>query len=426
MMQTILFEMRVPTHAQSVVEKWANHWGGALTRIALANRSRFSTEEIEGLLNAYGFGQGDLVRALQQGWIFARQERSLRPIYVIPDEVHALIRTYVLNSLRLKTVTRKDEPLLQRDETDAIVRDLHTLLDYVTHRDVLITTEGAMYKRHLQQLMELFEVSEDLAVPKWRFGYGRRAHDYPDRLALIYDFAYHEGFLIETDGERLEVSTSMIEWRELSGRKQLQRILNFYLRLYRKPIPRLREIIELMRAFGEVWISASSLLDACSDMVSDFYYDSREVVWRSRILSMLTHLGVLRMGQDEDSMDEWFQMTKLGQELLTEDEMNLVDAHQPSRTSLIVQPNFEIMVTEHDSKLEARLAEFSELKSSGSIRVYRILQRTVESGLESGHRLELWLKTVSEHSLGPIPGNVERTVLEWTSMFETEHKPLSS
>ncbi|WAH35132.1 helicase-associated domain-containing protein [Alicyclobacillus dauci] len=423
--QSILYNLQIRSEVERLVRSWLGEWGEVLLRIGMSNRSQFSSEEIEALFMATGMNRDDINRALGQGWMFARQDRSLRPRYVIPMEIHEAIQASLFRDFTSKVVNRETEPLIQRDEVHALVNDLHTLIDYVLNHEVQLTTDGAMYKRHTQQLMELFEVPEDLKVSEWRFGYGRRTHDYPDRLALLYDFAYQHGILVESTNLTLQVSEAGMTWREKSRPGQLQRMVHFYLSLYRRPIPRLRDIVEVIRRVADRWVSSSSVLAACDLMVNSFYYDTQEDVWNTRIVKMLTHLGVLRTGFDQESDDLWFQMTNLGQELLTQDEMDLVDK-TTSQASLIVQPNFEVMVTVHDGKTEAVLSQFADLKSAGAIRIYRILERTVERGFQAGYDFTAWRDMLTKCSLGPIPGNVERTLIEWQAAHQSSSRPLSS
>jgi hypothetical protein len=425
-MQTILFHMRWQTHLDTMVSRWLTDWREAMTRLALANRAHFSQEEVAALFTSNEFPPNALDTALSQGWLFSRTEKSMRPTYVIPDDVREAIRKQLRDNFMCKLSTREDEPLIQQEEAFALISDLTTFIDYIQHHDVPLTTEGAMYKRNTQQLMELFEVPEDLTVPEWRFGYGRRAHDYPDRFALLYDFAYDAELIREQADQTLQITDQAQDWRALAKPRQLQRMLRFYLRLYRRPIPRLREIVEVMRQIGDKWVEKASVLEACGNMVTAFYYDTREDVFAKRILKMLTHLGVIRTGFDEESGPVWFQMTNLGQELLTQDEMSLVEESVPSQASLIVQPNFEVMVTLHNAEVEGILAQFADLKSSGAIRIYRILEHTVTRGLHSGYDFQAWRELLTKQSLGPIPGNVERTLNEWMAVYMSSQRPMSS
>ncbi|GMA60879.1 helicase-associated domain-containing protein [Alicyclobacillus fastidiosus] len=425
LMQSILYAMRIPAQLSQLVRRWTDTWGDLFVRVGMSNPRLYSAEEMDALFMASGFEAGALERALGEGWLFARQTQSLRPNYIIPVELHEAIRKHLLSQMRGRVVVRSTPPLIQQDEATALVQDFQTLIDYVLNHDVQLTTGGAMYKRHTQQVMELFSVAEDLAVPEWRFGYGRRAHDYPDRLALLYDFAYDQRFFVETEDQTLVVSDGVRDWTTLSRPRQMQRILQFYIRLYRRPIPRLREAVEIIRTLAEDWVSTKSVLAVCGSMVSPFYYDTRDDVWNNRILKMLTHLGVIRLGSDQESDEQWFQMTNLGQELLTQDELQLVDDTSTSQASLIVQPNFEVMVTVHDSQTESVLSQFTDLKSAGSIRIYRILEQSVLRGLAAGYDFKRWREMLTIKSIGPIPGNVERTLLEWEAVHASE-RPLSS
>ncbi|WP_206918244.1 helicase-associated domain-containing protein [Alicyclobacillus suci] len=425
LMQSILYAMRIRAHVYELTKRWVQEWGDLMTRISMSNRHVFSAEEIDALFMATGFEANALHRALSQGWLFARRTQSLRPTYIIPMEVHETIRKYLFDQMKGRVVVRTTPPLIQQDEATCLVQDFQTFIDYVSNHEIQLTTGGAMYKRHVQRLMELFSVPEDLTIPEWRFGYGRRTHDYPDRLALLYDFAYDQNFVIETDEQTLVVSDAIREWTALSRAQQMQRILQFYIRLYRRPIPRLREIVEVIRTLAQEWVESNSVLAACGSMVSQFYYDSREAVWNQRILKMLTHLGVIRLGFDQESDEQWFQMTNLGQELLTQDELQLVDETSQSQASIIVQPNFEVMVTVHDSQVESVLSQFADLLSAGSIRIYRILEQSVQRGLAAGYDFARWRATLAKASIGPIPGNVERTLIEWETMHASE-RPLSS
>lgn len=413
LMQTILGHMQWRTALEDQVRQWSQRWGEMMRRMVMSGRTQFSTEEVDALFLT-GSDKGlALKHALSEGWLFARQGIGVRPNYVIPEEVLSAAQQNLREEWTRHVVCRASPPLIQRDEGTAMAGDLQTFLDYVRHHDVQLTTGGSMYKRHIQQLMELFEIREDIEVPEWRFGYGRRTYDYPDRLALLYDFAYAQSFLIEEPEGLLRVSESALTWQSVARPIQLQRLLHFYLRTYRRPIPRLRDIVEIIRSTSERWSLNESVFEVCKPLVNAFYYDTPLDVWVKRIRQMLTHLGIIRIGVDEESTQEWFQMTELGQELLTQDESNLLDEKPRAQASLIVQPNFDIMVTVPNGILEAVLAQFTDLKSSGAIRIYRILQHTVERGLSLGYDVVEWKSMLATHGLGPVPGNVERMLDEW-------------
>ncbi|SDW82987.1 Helicase conserved C-terminal domain-containing protein [Alicyclobacillus hesperidum] len=415
LVQSILESLRNPLSLAEQLDQWHEEWGVSLRRIALHRRNVFAKEEIEHLLASAGHDTvNGLQKALAQGWLFLQNDSSRRRYYIVPKDIQMALRDDFQRRWRAQVRVRTDDPLVQVDEGMAALHDLHTLLQYVQQREVRLTASGAMYKRHVQQLMELFEVEESIELPQWRFGYGRRTYDYPDRLALLYDFAYDEGIVIERQDERLTVDPARLSDFLTLGRKtQLRRLLQFYVRTYRRPIPRLYDIMETIRLLADVWTSNTSLYAICAPQIQAFYYDQPTDVWDQRVVKMLVHLGVARIGYDDDSGERWFQITKLGQELLTQDEADLPDELTYQQAALVVQPNFEIVVMVPDARMEAQIAEFAELKSSGALRVYRILDRTVERGLSLGRDFEAWRALLATRGMAPIPVNVDRMLAEW-------------
>lgn len=425
MMQSILEHVRTGDQLARESRSWIEKWGDTLRRLALSGRSDFAQEEVEALFRHTQDNHG-LSLALQQGWLYAQRDNRDRPLFVIPEDLLNAVRQSFVTNWKSEVTGPAIAPVLVKEEGLAILGDLQTLIDYVSHHEVRLTTEGVMYKRHLQSLMMLFEVPEDLEVPKWRFGYGRRVHDYPDRFSLLYDFAYHEGLLVEATDDTLCVGDAVSNWQATPRRVQLQRLLRFYLRVYRRPIPRLREIVETIRLIAVDWVDMVQTYHTCSSLIQAFYYDREDDVWAKRIVAMLVHLGVLRLGYDGESIASWFQITELGQELLTQDETHLVDDKSLHAPSLIVQPNFEIMVIVPDGGMESVIAQFADLKSAGSIRLYRILERTVFRGLREHHDFAAWRRLLERHGVGAIPGNVERTLMDWLSAYEKSNETLSS
>ena len=202
-------------------------------------------------------------------------------------------------------------------------------------------------------------------------------------------------------------------WYQTNEADRQRGLIRFYLSLYRRPIPRLPLLVQLLAAVSDQWVLSRSMLHAVSSLVQDYYYDKVEQIWQKRILNMLMHLGILRTGYDENQ-ELWFQITKLGQQLLTQEA--LPATHEESREAqriLIVQPNFEIVVTADQPLVTAELAVFTELKQAGAVRVYRLTEETAMRALSSGASVSEWIDFIDKHAQTAMPGNVERTLREW-------------
>lgn len=427
LLQEILFQFRSKSFITRHIQDWFTGRERMMLRLCLDTRTIFSAEEFEGI-RATSESDCTATDAMSEGWLFPTTQFSGRFMYCIPSEIHAQLRNFLVENVAKSVIVSSDGPLTFQEEGMAIVHDLDVMLEYVRHHDVRLTTDGSMYKRNLVQVLELLEVNEPIVSGGWRFGYGRRFHDYPDRLALIYDYAYHQKIVMEQEEGCLTLGPGCEEWMNLSPNDRVKSMVRFYVSLYRRPITRLPQILQLIAYSSTDWVQSQSMqrvVDALG-LLTDYYYDNKENVWHSRILNMMMHLGLLRIGCDEED-NKWFQITALGQRLLTPDQITIAhDRDRERQRILIVQPNFEIVVTADQPVVTAQVALFTELKQAGAIRVYRITEDSIRKGMQNGGSPSSWLQLLQNHSQTPVPGNVERTMLEWDRSETVGQEGLSS
>ncbi|MBX5437074.1 MAG: helicase-associated domain-containing protein [Alicyclobacillaceae bacterium] len=453
LLQAILFAFGSRSFVEQHVADWGRGREAALLRLVMEGRHVFSAEELEAYFHgSAGAGAGTpelrlmrpattssapvgepagppgswLDELTGEGWLFGTTHFGSRLMYCVPVELKQRIRAELLKRLSDRVRSCEQGPLTYREEAQAMARDLDVFLEYVRNHSVRLTTEGSMYKRNLQQVLELLEVAEEPLKGGWRFGYGRRFHDYPDRFALIYDFAYHQHMIEERDDGFLTVTNECQRWIQASPTDRQQSLVRFYLQLYRRAIARLPLVAQVIAHVAIRWVHGPSMMEQLSPFVNEYYYDSQEQVWNTRILKMLMHLGVIRLGWDEAG-EPWFQMTKLGQQLLTPDAIpQTVDEAQERQRILIVQPNFEIVVTADQPLVTAELSTFAELRQAGVVRVYRISEDAVRRGLAGGGTVSGWLEFLQRHAQTPVPGNVERTLKEWEKVLDVTDGTLTS
>ncbi|MCL6453815.1 MAG: helicase-associated domain-containing protein [Alicyclobacillus sp.] len=412
LMQEILFCFKRRTFLEEQLPRWREGVETVVLRLSLEARNVFSAEEVDAMFSHLG---GDRVaRAVREGWLFPSTRASGRLQYVIPKELQEAMRQHAVSVVFSQVRSADDGPYVFRDEAEALSRDADVFLQYVRHHDVQLTADGSMYKRHLTRLLDLLEVPEQPLEPGWRFGYGRRFYDYPDRFALIYDHAYARQLIEEGDDGILRCTDEAAVWLDKPVHEKQRSFVSYYVSAYRRPIPRLPQVVRLLAyAPKGVWMEAESMFEAYGNLINAYYYDTREAVWQQRILKMLRHLGILRVGEDEMNQT-WFQTTNLGQQLLTPD--NLQPASEDLRETrrvLIVQPNFDVFVTADQPRVTAELAAFADLRQSGVLQTYRLSRDSVARGLASGRSIDEWLTFLHTHAQAPVPGNVERMLKEW-------------
>jgi|HigsolmetaAR203D_1030402.scaffolds.fasta_scaffold01107_15 hypothetical protein len=238
-----------------------------------------------------------ILRFKQYGWLFNGTNGTNRYLFRVPEDLKARFRETIAKRLAGKLVYA-EEPRAYRDEQELLADDVLVLLDYAARHEVPLTQDGAMYKRNLLQLLDALAVREEPpARGSWRFGYGRRFKDYPDRLALLYDYCHHKGYLSERDG-LLGLTEAGAERLSRRSGEDPAELYRFWIRLYRPAIPNLPALVRLIERVADRWVTADSLRAALRPFVRPFYYDDPDAVLDKRVFKMMVHLGLLRIGED--------------------------------------------------------------------------------------------------------------------------------
>lgn len=244
-----------------------------------------------------------VAKAMKRGWIFPAKSRTIGQYQVPLDIREPLLHTW-LQKWQKDENAFVLEPDAYRDEGTALVDDIMQFLRFLQREPVPLTAEGGMYKRYQQQVLQFLQVKEEPLTPeRWRFGYGLHFDLYPDRFSLIYDFCYYQRWIEEVPGQ-----VSLTE----AGNEQLQKpysdalyheVIRFWMRLYKRAVPNLPMLVQLipmMAASG--WVTQTALARRLLPWIRAFYYDDPNNILVNRILKMMVHLGLIRVGQ---SGEEW-------------------------------------------------------------------------------------------------------------------------
>jgi len=240
-----------------------------------------------------------IVKFKQAGWLFNGVSGASRYLFHVPTDLRERFRAEMSTAMR-EHLQYIDEPDGFRDEQQLLAEDVLTLLRYVRQHEPALTAEGFMYKRSILQLLEAMHILEEPpARGAWRFGYGRRMKDYPNRLSFVYDYAYYQQLLVE-DGQQLRISPqgeTMLASRALPEPTELYR---FWLRLYKGAVPNILTLANWVHDLADRWVTTASLAEQLLPYIKPFYYDSAVDVLEKRVLGMMMHLGLLRIGEHRE------------------------------------------------------------------------------------------------------------------------------
>lgn len=231
-----------------------------------------------------------------QGWLFNGYSGANRYLFQVPNDLKTRFRETLAKKFAAE-LHYTDEPPIYRDEQLLLQEDVVNMLRYVHQNEVQLTADGSMYKRFMLQMMEQFGVQEVLPTKgEWRFGYGRHFNHYPNRFSFIYDYCYHAKYISENHA-MLAVTAAGEERMSKRPAGEAEQIYRYWLRLYKGPVTHLLSLVHWMSALAEQWVTVESLRGVLVPFIKPYYYDDANTLLEQRIMTMMVHLGLLRVGE---------------------------------------------------------------------------------------------------------------------------------
>jgi len=241
-----------------------------------------------------------IANALKRGLIYPAKGKMQGQFQVPTDLREPYIQAWI--QLWQEKNEQKHHPVAFRDEGSALCDDVYRFLQFLQKEPVPLTADGAMYRRYQVQLLKQLNIKEEpLAPEKWRFGYGLHFDLYPDRFSLLYDYCYYRQWIVESR-DHVEMTSRGNEVLQQGYQGDLHfDVIRFWIRLYKKAIPNLPLLIQLIPlvANGE-WVLKDNLEKTFLPWIKAYYYDEPENILHTRMLKMMVHLGLLKVGQSDD------------------------------------------------------------------------------------------------------------------------------
>ncbi|MEK3881435.1 hypothetical protein [Paenibacillus sp. PL2-23] len=257
-----------------------------------------------------------------QGWLFNGISGPGRYLFQVPHDLKLRFRE-ALKRRFSDGLQYTDEPPLYRDEQGLLLDDVKTLLHFVYHNEIQLVSDGSMYKRFLQQLLDLMGVQEEPpAKGAWRFGYGRHFNHYPDRFSLLYDFCCSSKLIAESEGILSVTEAGKERLHKAPSQAELEQLYRYWLKIYRGPVANLLSLVHWVHTLSGEWVTVQSVRAALTPFIKTYYYDEPNAIFETRLLKMMTHLGLLRIGE-HPLYGTVMRMTKTGSLLVEGGASNL-------------------------------------------------------------------------------------------------------
>jgi hypothetical protein len=246
-----------------------------------------------------------------QGWLFQGYSQNTKYLYQAPRDLMNKFTEVLHQTYQRQLIYLEHAPPAYRDEQLLLCEDMVHFLKFLHLNTVELTVDGAMYKRFQQVLFEMFHVKEELVQKgDWRFGYGRKIHVYPHRLSFIYDYCFAQDWIKE-ENNQLQLSNKGISFLQSNQKPELSEIYTYWLYLYKKPIYNLSSLVTWISKLATRWVTMDSLSLILIPLMKPFYYDTPQSILHQRIVKMLMHQGILRIGE-HPAQGTVIEITKLG------------------------------------------------------------------------------------------------------------------
>ncbi|GIP32408.1 hypothetical protein [Paenibacillus sp. J2TS4] len=291
-----------------------------INSLLFERRDLFSLEELLARVNQTRFMKEEdsewnpremIAKFKQRGWLFNGHSQQTKYLFQVPQDLKRRIGDALAKQFAARLHYTQADPSVYRDEQSLFSADVSSFLRYLFQQDVQLSADGYIYKRNLQQMLDSLAVQEEpIGRTAWRFGYGRRFKEYPDRFSLLYDYCYFH-HLISEEGQQLELTPEGRKRLEQGGTEDVRSIYQFWLKLYKSAVPNLQAIVQWIDKLAASWVTVDSLQEVLVPLIKPFYYDSAESILNNRIIRMMMHIGLLKIGE-EDGCGQVIMLTKLG------------------------------------------------------------------------------------------------------------------
>lgn len=290
--------------------------------IARVQQSRFEKEETDAAWNP----RDTITRFKQLGWLFNGHSQQTKYLFQVPADLKRRFVTALTKRFE-QQLDAVEEPPVYRDEQKLILDDIANFLLFLRDQEVMLTSDNAMYKRSLQQVLDRLAVREEpVGKTAWRFGYGRMFREYPNRFSFIYDYCYYNDLITEHHQVLALTEQGLARVNE-GGKEDPVQVYRFWLRLYKGPVPHLQSIAQWLNRLCKGWVTFDSVKRVLGPLIRPFYYDTPDSILEQRIVQMMMHLGLIRIGEEERH-GRVIQVTKLGSSIIegtyVPDEENIV------------------------------------------------------------------------------------------------------
>ena len=384
-------------------------------------------------------------------------------IIFIPGETLENLRRSEQRKLGASGLVEREEPAAVRPADTSFLWDLAALTAVAHHSDIELTRSGSLPKRAAQRLLPALVGERTRLGDEEAIGYVELLKQESVDLGLVVaprstakargrlapgakldSWARHD--LVMQARRLFRRWPTDRWWVDLPG-AQYQEWLTFYLEM-----PVAREAVQklLRRCRPGVWYSLASFratiqgdnpyvlrpsqrfageagFKLADDLRAQWETTDGEII-TGMFRSTLYELGIVALGYDRETVPsaaenvnpDAFMLTDLGAEVLNSE---LSASQQASRRSLVVQPNFQVLLMEPYMPALYWLVRHASLEQIGRVSRFTLTREALADGLRHGGAIEDMMAFLEAHSQKALPQNVIYTLRDWARQAKEAAQP---
>lgn len=432
--------------------EWIRAAGGRTPTRALRAYLTISEPELAALLHTFE----DYALAFDT---FSDGER----IIFIPTETLENLRRSEQRKQTSSGLVEREAPVAVRPADTTFLWDLAALTSVAHHAEIELTRSGSLPKRAAQRLLpslvgERTRLGDDEAI-----GYVELLKQESVDLGLVVaprstakargrlgpgakldSWARHD--LVMQARRLFRRWPTDRWWVDLPG-ANYQEWLTFYLEM-----PVAREAVQklLRRCKPGVWYSLASFRATIqgdnpyvlrpsqryageagfklADDLRDQWETTDGEIITGMFRSTLYELGIVALGYDREAVPaageninpDAFMLTDLGAEVLTSE---LSASQQAPRRSIVVQPNFQVLLMEPYMPALYWLVRHASLEQIGRVARFTLTREALAGALRQGSQIDEVIAFLETHSQKALPQNVIYTLHDWARQAKEAAQP---
>lgn len=162
------------------------------------------------------------------------------------------------------------------------------------------------------------------------------------------------------------------------------------------------------------------------EVLANWEHSDAEII-TGMLTSTLHELGLVSLGFSADPSAEAskkrnpdaFQFSELAAQAIWNEQIAGPAAHTAAHGhTLIVQPNFELLLLQPDYPTLYKLLPFTRVEQVELVSRLTLTQESVRRGVEAGCGIEQIVNTLQEHSQKELPQNVLYTLQDWSRLYK--------